>query len=113
MFLLYFLDTYINMVKCLQRVPFDVSINWFYLVLAASRGRKDLFRNIKNETIPEVSRATISRTMKKKIKTVWLAKEKYTKLLQEEMGNLFVKVVMVKAGIPPFISEETLRRVLQ
>ena len=31
MFLLYFLDTYINMVKYLQRVPLDVSINWHYL----------------------------------------------------------------------------------
>ena len=31
MFLLHFLDTYINMVKYLQRVAFDVSINWHYL----------------------------------------------------------------------------------
>ena len=31
MFLLYFLDTYINMVKYLQRVPLDISINWHYL----------------------------------------------------------------------------------
>ena len=31
MFLLYFLDTYINLVKYLQRVPLDVSINWCYL----------------------------------------------------------------------------------
>ena len=31
MFLLHFLDTYINMVKYLQRVPLDVSINWRYL----------------------------------------------------------------------------------
>ena len=31
MFLLYFLDTYINMVKYLQRVTLDVSINWPYL----------------------------------------------------------------------------------
>ena len=70
MLLLYFLDTYINMVKCLQRVPLDVSINWYYLVLSASRSREDLFRNIKNEIILEVSRATVSRTMKKKMKTV-------------------------------------------
>ena len=70
MLLLYFLDTYINMVKCLQRVPLDVSINRYYLVLSASRCREDLFRNIKNEIILEVSRATMSRTMKKKIKTV-------------------------------------------
>ena len=29
------------------------------------------------------------------------------------MGNFCVKIVMVKAGIPPSISEETVRRVLQ
>ena len=31
MFLLYFLDTYINMVKYLQKVSLDASINWRYL----------------------------------------------------------------------------------
>ena len=31
MFLLYFLDTYMNLVKCLQRVPLDVSTDWQYL----------------------------------------------------------------------------------
>ena len=31
MFLLYVLDTYINLVKYLQRFPSDVSINWHYL----------------------------------------------------------------------------------
>ena len=31
MFLLYFLDTYINLFKYLQRVPLGVSINWCYL----------------------------------------------------------------------------------
>ena len=36
-----------------------------------------------------------------------------TKLLQEERGNFCVKRVMVKAGIPPSISEETVRRVLR
>ena len=30
MFLLYFLDTYINVVNYLQKVPLDVSINWRY-----------------------------------------------------------------------------------
>ena len=30
LFLLYFLDTYINLVKYLQRVPLHVSINWCY-----------------------------------------------------------------------------------
>ena len=31
MFLLYFLDTYINLVKYLQRAPLDVSIKGHYL----------------------------------------------------------------------------------
>ena len=32
MFLLHFLDTYMNMLKYLQRVPLDISIiNWKYL----------------------------------------------------------------------------------
>ena len=31
MFLLYFLDNYINLVKYIQTVPLDVSINWRYL----------------------------------------------------------------------------------
>ena len=31
MFFLHFLDTYKNMVKYLQRVPLNVSINWCYL----------------------------------------------------------------------------------
>ena len=31
MFLLYFLDAYIIMIKNLHRVPLDVSINWRYL----------------------------------------------------------------------------------
>ena len=37
MFLLYFLDTYINMVKCLQKVLLDVSINWRYLYQDAGK----------------------------------------------------------------------------
>ena len=36
-----------------------------------------------------------------------------TKLLQEEMGNFCVKRVMVKAGIPPSVSEETVQIVLR
>ena len=34
-----------------------------------------------------------------------------TKFSQEEMGNFCVKRVMVKAGIPPSISEETVGKV--
>ena len=36
-----------------------------------------------------------------------------TKLLQEEMGNFCLKRVIVKVGIPPSISEETVCRVLR
>ena len=31
MILLYFLDTYVNLVKCLQIVLLDASFNWCYL----------------------------------------------------------------------------------
>ena len=31
MFLLHFLDTYVNLVKYLQRFPLDVSTDWRYL----------------------------------------------------------------------------------
>ena len=31
MLLLYFLDTFVNMVRYLQRVPLDVSIKWCFL----------------------------------------------------------------------------------
>ena len=48
---LVFLGTYINLVKYLQRVPLDVSINWRYLHQDAG---KDLFSNIKYEIILEV-----------------------------------------------------------
>ena len=37
MFLFYFLDAYINLVKYLQRVPLDVSINWCYLYQDAGK----------------------------------------------------------------------------
>ena len=46
---MYFLHTYINIVKYLQKAPLDVSINWRYL-------HEDtvLFRNIKDKIILEV-----------------------------------------------------------
>ena len=69
---MYFLDTYIHLVKYLQRVPLDVSIiiNWCYL-----------------------------HQLQEKLKR-----------LREEMGKFFCKkIVMGKAGIPPSISEETVR----
>ena len=96
-------------------------------MLSASRCRKKLFRNIKYEIILEV---TICRHVKKNIgdfavtkewsgkttKTVCFTKEKYpttNQALARRDGRLFCKKrVMVKAGIPPTISEEIVRRVL-
>ena len=54
MFSLYFLDTYINMVKYLQRVPLN-----------------DLFRNVKDEIMLEISKATICRHIKNKDKPLF------------------------------------------
>ena len=54
--------------------------------------------------------------MKRKDKTVFFPDEKYLTrnyYLREEIRNLFVKRVMVKAGIPPSIREELVRRFLQ
>ena len=114
-FLVFYLDTFINMVKYLQRVPMDVSINWHYhyvkivqirryfwsvffcmrteytkiwarnnsvighfsRIVPASRFRKDLFRNIQDEIILEVLKATICLHMKKKSKIVCLKREEY------------------------------------
>ena len=55
MFSLYFLDTYTNIVKYVQR--------------------KDLFRNIKHEILLEVSKATFCRHMKKKGKLLFDKRE--------------------------------------
>ena len=71
MLLLYFLDTYISLVKYLQRVPLDVSITWHYLHQDVV---KTLFRNIKYEIKLEV-KVTISRHMKKSIGDLVVAKE--------------------------------------
>ena len=114
-FLVFYLDTFINMVKYLQRVPMDVSINWHYhyvkivqirryfwsvffcmrteytkiwarnnsvighfsRIVSASRFRKDLFRNIQDEIILEVLKATICLHMKKKSKIVCSKREEY------------------------------------
>ena len=102
------------------------------LALFTSRCRKDLFRNIKDEIYWKYSKATICRPMEKNIGELVgdLRKNnqgrppklsvrqkrnilKQTKLLQEEMGNFCVKRAMVKAGIPPSISGETVWRVLR
>ena len=64
MFLLHFLDTYINLIKYLQRVPLDVSINWLYL----HQDARKTYSEISNmRSYWKYSKATICRHMKKNI----------------------------------------------
>ena len=118
MFLLYFLDTYINLVKYLQRVPLDVSTNWRYLRQDAGKTYSEIS---KMRSYWKYSKATICRHMKKNTadlvpmkdysgdtpKTVCSTKEKYLMTNQ-----VLARRVMVKAGIPVSISGVTVRRVL-
>ena len=84
-------------VKYLQRVPLDVSINWWYLHEDAGKTYSEI-SNMRSYW--KYSKATICRHMKKNI---WDLKNiEYCK-----------KRVIVKAGIPPSISEKTVGRVLQ
>ena len=86
------------------------------MVLSASRCKKNLFRNTKDEIILEGSMVTIRRDMEKEGKTVCSTKEKYLatkQALARIYRCIFVKRVIVKAGIPSSISKETVRRVLQ
>ena len=115
--------------KKLQRVPLDVSIHWHYLHQDAGKTYSEIS---KMRPYWKYSKATICRHMKKNIGDLVVdlrknnqvrtpelsARQKrnilrQTKLLQEEMRNFCVKRVMVKAGIPPSISEETVRGVLR
>ena len=64
MFLLYFLDTYINLVNYLQRVPLDVSINWRYLHQDAGKTYSEI-SNMRSYW--NYSKAIICRHMKKNI----------------------------------------------
>ena len=103
MFSLYFLDPFINMVKYLQIVPLDVSINWCYLHQDAGK------------TYSEISKIRSAGIWKRKAKHC-LTEEKYlttNQSLARRVFYFFVKRVVVKVGIPPSISEETVRRVLQ
>ena len=63
MFLLYFLDTYINL-QYLQRVPLDVSINWRYLHQDAG---KTYLETSNMRLYWKYSKATICRHMNKNI----------------------------------------------
>ena len=64
MFLLYFLDTYVNLVKCLQRVPLDVSTDWRYLHQDVGKTYSEMSKMI---SYWKFSKATICRHMKKNI----------------------------------------------
>ena len=127
MFLLYFLDTYINLVEYLQRVPLDVSINWCSLHQNAGKSYSEI-SNMRSYW--KYAKSTICRFIKKNIgdlvvtkeqlgkttKTVYSTKEKYlmtNQALARRNWKLFCKKrVLVKAGIPPSISNETVRRLL-
>ena len=106
------------MVKYLQTVPLDISISCQYLHQDAGKAYS---KNIKDEIILEVSKATFCRQMKKmqnclfdkkeipykkKRNTLYLIKNKR---LQEEIGKFFVD----KSSAPVSISEKTVHRVLQ
>ena len=85
MFLLYILNTYINMIKYLQKILLDVSINWHYL-------HEDAWKTYADEIIMGVSKAAISKHMKKMTNlSVW---QKWNilqknKRLNEETENFF------------------------
>ena len=64
MFLLYFLDTYMNLVKSLQRVPLDVSTDWRYLHQDVGKTYSEMSKMI---SYWKFSKATIYRHMKKNI----------------------------------------------
>ena len=70
MFLLYFLDTCMNLVQCLQRVPLDVSTDWRYLHQDAGKMYSQMSYIIltsKMKSYWKFSKATICRHMKKNI----------------------------------------------
>ena len=72
MFLLHFLDTYINLVKYLERFPLDVSINWDYLHQDVGK----TYSQISNmRSYWKYSKATIYRHMKKNIGDLVVTKE--------------------------------------
>ena len=67
-----FLDTYINLVKYLQSVPLDVSINWCYLHQDAG---KSYLEKSKMRSYWKYSKTTNSRHMKKNIGALVVKKE--------------------------------------
>ena len=84
MLLLYFLDNYIHLVKYLQTVPLDVSIN--LRLLSASRCTKKLFRNIKYEIILEVFKSNHLQAYGKEGKEYWRL-SRYKRIIREDHQN--------------------------
>ena len=72
MFLLHFLDTYVNLVKYLQRIPLDVSINWRYLHQNAGKTYSEISNT---RSYWKYSKATICRHIKKNIGDLVVTKE--------------------------------------
>ena len=124
-----FLDTYyVNLAKYLHRVSLEVSINWHYLYQDGGKAYSEI-SNMRSHW--KYSKATIWRQMKKNIGDLVVKKNqgRPPKLSFRQKGNilrqnkhLFVRrdakclceqTVMVKAGIPPSISKETVCRVLR
>ena len=116
------------MVQNLQRLPLDASINWLYLHQDTGKTYSEIS---KMRSYWKYSKANTCRHMKNNIgdlvvtkeqsgkttKTICLLKESYLTTNQafarRDGGNFWVKRVMVKAGIPLSIGEETGCRVLQ
>ena len=72
MSLLCLLGTYINLIKYLQRVPLNVSINWRYLHHDAGKRCSEIS---KMRSYWKYSKATICRHMKKNIGDLVVTKE--------------------------------------
>ena len=113
------------MAKKINRVPLDASIHWRYLHQDAGKTYSDeiilkVFKRNHLQAYEEeywrLGGRFVKNNQGRPPKPSVRQKRnilRQTKLLQEEMGNFCVKRVMVKAGIPPSISEETVRRVLR
>ena len=126
MFLLYFLDIYINLVKCLERVPLDVSINCCYLHKDAGKTYLEIsnmrLEVIKNNHLQAYEKeywrlSSYERIIRgRTTKTVCSTKEKYVmtnQTLARRNGKLFCrKRDLVKVGISSCIIKETVCRVL-
>ena len=110
------------MVKNLIRVPLDVSIHWRYLHQDVGKTYSEIS---KMRSYWKYSKATICRHMKKNIGDLVVdnqgrisvknnqGRPPKLSVRQKRDGKLLCKKVMVKAGIPPSITEETVRRVLR